>query len=269
VNIRIAIFHGLGDCVNATTLIRPILTRYPGARITWITSKQYEGVVANNPYICKVITFNEAPLRCDKHIDGLRNKYQKELLLPAPYMNQPSKDRTLLGHFKELATRYGWSKPIEPLLYVTKQEIQVAKGFLRDNHISRFILLETKFSSSQSEWNQKDTIRTLQLLSRKNYTVLLTHSQDEMLAEFNVYCRTFCLDFNFRLMPVFYNCSSGFIGVSSGISCAVHTHQCRLDLPHLEFVRGKHWCTRHYHKDRKVISFDRDELDKLVTSYFL
>lgn len=266
-DIRIAIFHGLGDCINATTLIRPILTRYPNTRITWITSKQYKGVVKHNPYISAINVIDDIPAACDRHIGELKNKYGSGLILPAPYLNRPSRDRTLLGHFKDLADRFRWNKPIEPLLYVTQKEIIIAKKFI--SNIGRFILLETKFSSSQSKWNQNDTIKVLRLLAARNYTVLLAHRQDEMLQEFNKHCKVYCLDFDYRLMPVFYNHSAGFIGVSSGISCVVHTHQCKLNKPHLEFVEGEHWCTRHYRKDRKTICFNLGELERLVRLNFL
>ena len=49
----IAIFHGLGDCINATTLLKPIKHSYPASRITWISSEKYIPIVSNNPLIHK------------------------------------------------------------------------------------------------------------------------------------------------------------------------------------------------------------------------
>jgi ADP-heptose:LPS heptosyltransferase len=50
----IAIFHGLGDCINATTLIIPIITKFKSHKIVWISSKAYAPIAYNNPYISKI-----------------------------------------------------------------------------------------------------------------------------------------------------------------------------------------------------------------------
>ena len=124
-------------------------------------------------------------------------------------------------------------------------------------------MLESKYTSSQSFWENGHTIRALELLNKKGYTVLLTHRQDSNLNKYNQICRTFTIDMSYRAMPRFYNKSCGFIGVSSGISCAVHTNQCKKNIPHLEFVNGEHWSTRHYKHSNKTISF-RDNINYIL-----
>ena len=55
----IAIFHGLGDCINATSLIIPIIKKYPNTKIVWVTSTVYAPVAYHNPYISKIHEITE------------------------------------------------------------------------------------------------------------------------------------------------------------------------------------------------------------------
>lgn len=256
--IGIAIFHGLGDCVNATTMLRPIKQAYPKAAIHWITAEAYAGVVRNNPLVDKVITVPGNVWAADAKYPEFAKKY-KCLVQPAPYRHPPAPDNTLLGSFKDRIKRFT-KKPaqvFEPLLYVTREEKLRVNEWLADKKITKYVMLESLFTSSQSFWNPEYTKLALKVLNNKGYTVLLTHRNDAKLGEYNKLCRTYCLDFSYRVMPHFYNKSSGFIGVSSGITCVTHTHQCYKDIPHLEFVGGEHWCTRHYKKQKKLISFNK------------
>jgi ADP-heptose:LPS heptosyltransferase len=268
-DIIIAIFHALGDCVNSTTLLKPLRAKYPDTPIKWLTSNAYKSVAQNNPYINEIITFDDPPNYCDRRYPEIKSKYKKDnyLILSAPYIYPASFDNTLLGHFHDMCNNIQKDSKLEPLLYQTPKEAQISKDWLTTNKIGRYILMETNFSSEQSYWNWECTEKAIKLLGTKGYTVLLTHREDSKLERYNQHCRTLCLDFNYRTMPTFYNNASGFIGVSSGISCVVHTHECRKDIPHLEFVRGEHWCTRHYHKEKKVISFNLKLLQPLIEEY--
>jgi len=264
---HIAIFHGLGDCVNITTFVGAIKRKHPNCKITWITYEGYKGIAEHNPNINKIVTYNDkggiAGFACDKHYKTLRSKHPK-LITPASYISG-LQDKTLLGDFKVKIKALGLDpNPFTPQLWITPQEIEDAKIWLNKRSIKDFVMLEAKFGSQQSFWKRQHTIKVLEQCKKKGLSVLLTHRSDPGLAEFNKITPTFCMDVNYRYFIPFYNMSKGFVGVSSSASCIVHTHQCINSIPHLEFVRGDHWSTSHYKKTNKTISFDEKQVSKLI-----
>jgi len=264
----IAIFHGLGDCVNATTLLHPLKKKYPNSKIIWITAECYAPLTEHNPLISHTIKISGNPYAADNQYQSLKQKY-KHLIIPAPYLNPLSKDNTLLGSFKEQIRRHtGNTKLFEPQMYLTKEEVHQTESWLATRKIKDFVMLETNYTSHQSNWKNKHTIEALKFFAKKNLTVILTHRSDKKIVEYNTICDTYCMDMSFRMAPILYNRSKGFVGVSSGISCVCHTNQCRKDIPHLEFVRGEHWCTKLYQKQNKVISFDANQLGQLLIQMF-
>lgn len=267
--IPIAIFHGLGDCVNATSLLRPLKNRFPNSNITWITSSKYAPLVGSNPLISKVIKIDGDPLHADKEYKNLKKKY-KNLITPAPYMLPPSRNNQLLESFEDQAKRHAkYDGPIEPVLFVTQKEEDEVTTWLNSNNIKKYIMLECHYTSSQSYWAGNHTKILLEACGKAGITVLLTHRKEPNLNSLNAICKTYCLDFGFRSMPAFYNKAAGFIGVSSGISCITHTHQCKKDVPHLEFVNGEHWCTRRYKKKNKIIHFkiSNDKFKNVINNF--
>lgn len=257
--IAIAIFHGLGDCINSTTMLKPIREVYPTRPIIWISSEAYAPIAHNNPLIDEVISVPGNVWAADNKYEHFATKY-RTLLQPAPYRHRASENNILLESYQERIFKFT-QRPLsvfEPLLYMTQGEIDQANTWLTKKKVNNYVMLETNFTSSQSFWGSDYTVEAIKILDSKGYTILLTHPVESKLDEYNQYGRVLCLDVGFRLMPYFYNNAKGFVGVSSGISCAVHTHQCRKDIPHLEFVRGEHWCTRLYPKDNKVISFKKE-----------
>tara|TARA_R100001244_G_scaffold25113_4_gene25595 strand:- start:57038 stop:57868 length:831 start_codon:yes stop_codon:yes gene_type:complete len=266
----IAIFHGLGDCINATSIIKPLKAKHPNCEITWVSSKAYLPIVEHNPLIAHTEGIPGNVWAADEQYKNLRKKHGKSLIVPAPYLNSLAQDKTLLGSYKERIKVITGGKNLnftpEPLLFLTPKEVKDVDDWLEERKIEKFVMLEAIFTSSQSFWGRAHTDEALRICAAKGYTVLMTHREDVNLHEYNKICPTFCLDVGFRYMPAFYNKSSGFIGVSSGITCVVHTHQCRKNIPHLEFVSGEHWCTRHYVKKNKVISFDKkvESVGKLI-----
>jgi ADP-heptose:LPS heptosyltransferase len=47
-------FSAIGDILLITPLLRAIRTRYPGARITVLTKRQYTPLVSDNPHVNEV-----------------------------------------------------------------------------------------------------------------------------------------------------------------------------------------------------------------------
>jgi hypothetical protein len=152
-------------------------------------------------------------------------------------------------------------------MFLTSQEVIDVDNWLKLRDIDKFVMLECTFTSSQSYWNRTHTNIVLEHCKKKGYTVLFTHREDPNLNSYNEICESYCLDVGFRYMPAFYNKAQAFIGVSSGISCAVHTNQCKTDIPHLEFVKGAHWATTMYKKGNKQIFFEIsvDKFKEIIT----
>lgn len=272
-NIAIAIFHGLGDCVNATTLLRPVKKKFPGCHIKWVSSEAYIPVVANNPLVDErqPIQGETYLSHAKPHIDRLRRAHGPNLIVPAPYFNPPSKDGTLLGSFKERIRTYGRPGEVfEPLMYPTPQEEEEAHRWLEERQLERFVMVECVFGSSQSFWSRKHSDILVQMCADHGLGVVFTHREDPGLSQFNSITPSYCMDLHYRLAPPIYNRAAAFVGVSSGISCIVHAQYCRKDVPHLEVVGGDHWATAHYAKKRKHflkrndISLFRHELSMLL-----
>ncbi len=267
--IAIVILHGLGDCISVTTLLRPLRLKYPKAHITWITAECYAPVVAHNPHINSVRTYSNE-LRLERSlplIAELKKEFGSNLIVAGPYFNPPSKDNTLSGSHKDRIAKYAPGIKVDfiPEMYFTQTEVDEGIKWVNDKQLNKFIMLEMLFSSSQSFWNRTHTNSALEILNKNGYTAVLTHRTEPAIDELNKICRTVCLDVDYRYIPGIYNKASAFIGVSSGISCLVHSHQCRNDIPHLEFVNGEHWCTRAYaHKLKKTISFDPNQVTQLI-----
>lgn len=268
----IAIFHGLGDCINATTYLRPIKTKYPNCSIIWITYEGYRGIVEHNPYVDRIISFDDkgakAGFACDRRYPALRRQFPG-LIKPASYISGIKGDGSLLGSFKWKIRNMGLDpNPYEPLMFITSQEKEDAKLWLAKKNLTKFVMLETSYGSSQSSWGKTHTERVIKLLGQKGYSVLLTQRQEPALEQYRELADVQVMDVHYRYAPPIYNMSQGFIGVSSGISCVVHTHQCRKDLPHLEFVRGAHWSTSHFPKQRKKIFHHFDGVVRIVRETF-
>ncbi len=268
-HFAVAIFHGLGDCINATTILRPLKQRYPDSKITWVTVQPYAAVVRHNPCVdhVRILAGN---LHCDAAkpaLGRLREEFGAGLIIAGPYHNPDSKDGTLLGSYKDRiqVAAPGVSLPFIPEMNLVQPEVDDVRAWLAARKLERFVILETQYGSSQSFWNRTHTDDALKVLAKKKYSVILAHKSDVGLPDFNQVCPTYCLDLHYRYVPAVYNLASGFIGVSSGISCISHTNQCRNDIPHLEFVNGEHWSTRHYaHKLHKTISFKPSDVCPLI-----
>lgn len=58
--ILIVKLSALGDVVRTTSLIRPLLAKHPGARITWVTSEGARPLLAGNPLLAEVLVWGRA-----------------------------------------------------------------------------------------------------------------------------------------------------------------------------------------------------------------
>lgn len=268
----IAIFHGLGDCINSTVFITAIKNKDQKNTIRWITCDQYKGVIENNPNISDKIFIKELPLACDKLYAEIKRTYKNKskLILPAPYMTREidghmAGDGTLLGSYVwNLNHHKLFLEHLTPVLYISNQEEEHYQNWLKENNIKNYIMLETKYTSAQSLWTEQNTETAIKILTKKGYSILLSHMEDKHLDDYRKYGNVHCLNLNYRYIVPAYNNSKGFIGVSSSASCISHTHMCKRNLPHIEFVRGRHWATHLYKKDNKIISYDTNKLEKLI-----
>ena len=58
--ILIIRLSSIGDIILTTPLLRSIRKTYPKASITYITKKQYAGLLADSPYISELIAFDKS-----------------------------------------------------------------------------------------------------------------------------------------------------------------------------------------------------------------
>jgi ADP-heptose:LPS heptosyltransferase len=248
-DVYLATSYKLGDSVNTTSFLIPLKEKWPEARIHWITSSKYEPIVVGNPYIYSIL--NEENL--DERY--LTQKY-KNLLMPEPLKNTeiPYPDYWQ----KILQDWTGSTTPMRPLLFQRFDEVKYAEEWLEKHKINKFVMLETDCHSNQSFWTKDYTLETLKLMRDRGYSVVLTHMKDDNLEEYNKICHTVCMDLSYRYAPILYNRSRGFMGVSSGISCITHTHECLTDLPHLEFVSDIYYSICAYYKKKKTIWWNPD-----------
>lgn len=255
----IAIFHGLGDCVNATTILRPLRAAGP-CTIRWITHERYAAVVDNNPLVDEVTAVGGDPLTCA--MPPLREG--EHLISPAPYNTEcPRAMRglgdSLLARYKGFLVAAGLDPdPFEPLLYLSDAEVAAAEVWLRARDLSpgRFVLMETAYGSQQSFWNNDLTAVAVEKARVAGFSTVIAHAA--------VVPGAHAAELPYRLIPALYDRAAAFIGVSSGLSCLVHAQSCRKDVPHLELARGDHWDTTLYPKQRKRISYDRAAVPELL-----
>lgn len=243
----IAIFHGLGDCFNATVLLRPLKDR-ESCTIRWVTHRDYAGIVDNNPHVDEVELFDGDKWACDEHYAAVRAREGTTVLAPAPYMTGPRHivhpEDTLLGRFASYAKTLGLEVS-EPLLYLRDEERRAANDWLAERCAGDYVLMEVAYTSNQSFWDDGLTRAVIAKIREAGLTPVIGHLATFADAEI--------ADLPYRVVAALYDRAAGFIGVSSGVSCLVHGHEARKDVPHLEFVRGEHWCTRLYAKEKKKI----------------
>ncbi len=260
--IGIAIFHGLGDILNATIIARQIKHDHPNAHLVWFTAEQYAFVLQNNPDIDEIVAMPGKPTQLDAQFNHLHSARQWDAFyVPAPYT---AYDKFPGGDLTELllATYDGTiTVPLRPVMQLSETEVEHARTWWATLPSNRpRILVETEFFSAQSPWDityaraMIESLRALEpvfVFTAKNRPPYL----DELAQDYPdiVWC-----DLPFRLNAELYNCCDAFIGVSSAISCLANSTWCRADVPHIEVVNGPHWSTWHFrHHTRRRIVFDR------------
>lgn len=238
---RVVIFGALGDCVNSTTLLLPLRTKYD--RIVWVTKRKFVDVVKQNPLVDAVQVYeDDASGLSDVAVpsDGV--------IAPAPYLDGYGNhnEMTLLEWFKYVRVRLELPalEPFEPLLYLSDEERAAAQKFAAET--GRFVLIESAHGSGQSYWNDECTRLAINRVSLAGLEpVMVSHCKPPWV--------TSLAKLGYREVAALYDHAAGFIGVSSGISCLVGAQCFRRDVPHVEFVSGEHWSTSLYRKDRKLI----------------
>lgn len=260
--IGIAIFHGLGDIVNATIIARQIKADHPDAHLVWFIAERYAFVLEGNPDVDEVVALSGDPKQLDARIEELRaSRPWDRFYVPAPYM---AYDKLPGGDLTELmlATYDGTlTVPLRPVIVLNEREVERARSWWAQLPPDRLhILVETEFFSDQSPWDRSYALDMVRRLAPLRPVFVFTAKNrppylDELAAEYPdvVWC-----DLPFRLNAELYNLCDAFVGVSSGISCLSNSTWCRPDVPHIEVVGGPHWSSWHFrHHTRRRICFDR------------
>ncbi len=265
-HIGIAIFHALGDILNATIIARQIRADNPEAHIVWYTADRYAFALDGNPDVDQVIALEGDPYKLDEQIDHLRTmRTWDAFYVPAPYLaynKYPGGDLTELM----LATYdHPITVPLRPVIVLTDSEVERARQWWSQLPSDRpRILVETEFFSQQSPWDRSYAFAMVELLKELRPIFVFTAKNrppyfDELI---EVYPDCHWCNLPFRLNAELYNLCDAFIGVSSAISCLSNSIWCRQDVPHIEVVSGPHWSTWHFrHHTRRWICFDREAFD--------
>lgn len=265
----IAIFHGLGDIVNATIIARQIKHDHPNAYVVWFTAEQYAFALDNNPDVDEVVALRGDPHQLDEQIEKLRSSRQWDgFVVPAPYM---AYDKLPGGDLTELmlATYNGpICVPLRPVIALRPEEVEHARTWWNRLPADRLrILVETEFYSRQSPWDETFALEMIGKLAPLRPVFVFTAKNrppyfDRLAGEYPdiIWC-----NLPFRLNAELYNLCDAFIGVSSAISCLTNSTWCRDDVPHIEVVSGPHWSTWHFthHKQRRIC-FDRVKFEQAL-----
>jgi ADP-heptose:LPS heptosyltransferase len=265
--IGIAIFHGLGDVLNATIIARQIRADRPNAHIVWYTAAQYAFVLEGNPDVDEIVPLDGDPKALDSCIEKLRSERSWDAFyVPAPYLayeKLPGGDLTelMLATYDRPLT-----VPLRPVMVLSEQEVERARQWWAQLPSDRpRILVETEFFSQQSPWDFSYAVALIEALTQHRPVFVFTAKNcppywDELRT---VYPDCVWCDLPFRLNAELYNLCDAFVGVSSAISCLSNSTWCRHDVPHIEVVSGPHWSTWHFqHHTQRWICFDRDAFDQ-------
>lgn len=153
--IGIAIFHGLGDILNATIIARQIRSDHPDAHVVWYTAAQYAFILDGNPDVDEIVPLEGDPKALDSRIEKLRRERDWDAFyIPAPYLaydKLPGGDLTelMLATYDRPIT-----VPLRPVLVLSQQEVERARQWWAQLPSDRpRILVETEFFSQQSPWD--------------------------------------------------------------------------------------------------------------------
>lgn len=265
--IGIAIFHGLGDILNATIIARQIRSDHPDAHVVWYTAAQYAFILDGNPDVDEIVPLEGDPKALDSRIEKLRRERDWDAFyIPAPYLaydKLPGGDLTelMLATYDRPIT-----VPLRPVLVLSQQEVERARQWWAQLPSDRpRILVETEFFSQQSPWDPSYAIALIEALKQHRPVFVFTAKNRPPYLDVlrNVYPDCVWCDLPFRLNAELYNLCDAFIGVSSAISCLSNSTWCRSDVPHIEVVSGPHWSTWHFqHHTQRWICFDREAFDQ-------
>jgi hypothetical protein len=156
--------HGCyGDCLFATTLARQIKNDQQDSHVAWAVSPSYKSILQNNPFVDELL---EVPVSNGNYFDKKWRSLEKELLskkengefdeiifsqvLPYNWERFSGTIRhTILSSYKRPIT-----VPVEPVLYLTQQEILNVQHFSERNNLADYrhvILVECNPGSGQSK----------------------------------------------------------------------------------------------------------------------
>jgi ADP-heptose:LPS heptosyltransferase len=106
-------FSSIGDIVLTTSVVRELKQQVEGARIIYLTKKKFSSVLEHNPYVDKLIVFNDNLTEClqeiedekPNHIIDLHNnlrsaRIKRKLGLPAFTVNKLNWQKWLLVNLK-------------------------------------------------------------------------------------------------------------------------------------------------------------------------
>lgn len=225
-----------GDCLLVTPIAKQIKEfDYPNCHLTWLLSEKCKQVIENNPYVDEIITIpiehNEletvkARNSINEYIDKLSKEGHHFDKIIITDLNPDNVDLYYYGTFRssffriyEETTGNKIKVTPEPLIYLTDNEINNVKSFVKENKLedSYTIIMECAPQSNQSNMNPARAINLAQKLSDKYKNVkFILSSKDKIKSSNETIIDASCL--TWRENAELLNHCNLLIGSSSGIT---------------------------------------------------
>lgn len=261
-DIGVMIFHGLGDVVFTTIVIRALRNKYKNRKITVITAKSYIDIFNQNIDIDELISLDGNPLALDHNYTWFKKKF-KMPITPAPSIYGYAGD-TLCQHWKNLTLQFTDKINFIPNIAQNNKEKEAIEAWLDKRKIDNFVILESRYGSSQSWWKIYHTKEIIKFITNNTNIKLLMVNENPLLYK-NIYHNNIIdARIPYKQFIYLYNKCSGFIGVSSGLSVLSHSNNTNMDIPHIECVKGIHWSTHLLHKNQKTIIMDEKKFPQCI-----
>ena len=272
-----------GDCVNSTLMFKPIADAFPGCTLDVFTTDLYKSAFDNNPYISTIKSY---PASSKSDAFSLYNVVPKavsnmgynKVFSPAPILHPTKRNSlkhpefgeniitTFMRALEEDNIPYEW--PVKTILRLTDSERHNVARWISANKIkltgSRNILMEVHGESGQTFWTPQWTTTVVHhlmqsrgdtnvFISNKSRTTEIAHLERESRGRVK-----WCGDLTIRECSDLFNYCDIFFSVSSGLSNACNTDQCKVNIGWFETVNSPTVTSAPVREKGKVFWYEND-----------
>ncbi len=254
---RIIIFSALGDILNSTPIASQLKRVDKSCHIEWVTSRDYDFLLQNNPYIDKLTVIDKSGEELAWKVKEYENPNVANIC-PAPYLYidkygyPPGKG---LIDIIKLSCPVPIVGPWEPMVFPNNSDNQIAETFMGLLPKGPKIIIETEAKSGQSDWSKDHAVLAVTKLKGIEAVIIFTSkSPPNYLQDLQkIYPKTYWFNGPFLSNYKLLSSCQGFIGVSSGISCLRYAKGCIVNGPHIEVVKDLAWSAASQYDDVSAI----------------